>query len=161
MTKLRRLNLSFNKITKVEGLNNLQMLEFLELGKNFISSMDHLVSNASNRFCFLQELYLYSNQLMNVPLGLSYLQLKILNLNRNQELSHFSLGYCPLLETLSLSYCSFIQIKSLVGAPNLRELDISFNAIQSLDQFLNIIRNNRELRMIRYNDNPFSAGKEG
>jgi hypothetical protein len=59
------------------------MLEYLELGKNFISNMDHLVSNASNRFCFLTELYLYSNQLVNVPPGLSYIQLKVLNLNRN------------------------------------------------------------------------------
>ena len=73
LTKLRRLNLSFNKLTKIEGLNNLQLLENLELGKNFISTMDHLINNASNRFCYLQELYLYSNQLMNVPLGLSFL----------------------------------------------------------------------------------------
>ena len=123
--------------------------------------MDHMANNASNRFCFLQELYLYSNQLMNVPPGLSFLQLKILNFNRNQDLSHFSLGYAPLLETLSLSYCSFIQVKSLVGAPSLREFDISFNSIQSLEQLLNIIRSNRELRIIRYNDNPFSVGKEG
>jgi Leucine-rich repeat (LRR) protein len=47
------LNLSFNKLTKIEGLNNLQLLENLELGKNFISTMDHLINNASNRFCFL------------------------------------------------------------------------------------------------------------
>jgi hypothetical protein len=37
------------------------MLEYLELGKNFISNMDHLVNNPANRFCFLTELYLYSN----------------------------------------------------------------------------------------------------
>ena len=43
----------------------------------------------------------------------------------------------------------------------MRELDLSFNAIQSLDQFLNIARSNRELRVIRFNDNPFSNGKEG
>jgi|APCry1669190288_1035285.scaffolds.fasta_scaffold558185_1 Leucine-rich repeat (LRR) protein len=49
------------------------MLEYLELGKNFISNMDHLVNNLSNKFSFLTELYLYSNQLMNVPANLSYL----------------------------------------------------------------------------------------
>lgn len=61
LTRLRRLNLSFNKLTKLESLNSLQLLEYLELGKNFISSMDPLANNPSNRFCFLQELYLYSN----------------------------------------------------------------------------------------------------
>jgi len=34
LSKLRRLNLSFNRISKLEGLSNCQMLEFLELGKN-------------------------------------------------------------------------------------------------------------------------------
>jgi len=48
-------------LTKIEGLNSLQLLEYLELGKNFISQMDHLVNNPSNKFTFLQELYLYSN----------------------------------------------------------------------------------------------------
>lgn len=42
LTKLRRLNLSFNLITKLEGLSNCQMLEFLELGKNQILSVDAL-----------------------------------------------------------------------------------------------------------------------
>jgi Leucine-rich repeat (LRR) protein len=58
LTKLRRLNLSFNKITKLEGINNLQMLEFIELGKNFIPTMDGLIGL---RLPFLTELYLYSN----------------------------------------------------------------------------------------------------
>ncbi len=97
---------------------------------------------------------------MNVPPNLSYMQLKILNLNRNQDLSHFAMGYCPLLENLSLSYCSIIQVKSLIGAPNLREFDCSFNSVQSLDQLLNSMRGNRELRNLRFNDNSFSNNKD-
>ena len=72
LTKLRRLNLSFNKLTKIEGLNSLQMLEYLELGKNFISGMDGFANNPSNRFSMLTELYLYSNQFMNVPANMSF-----------------------------------------------------------------------------------------
>jgi Leucine-rich repeat (LRR) protein len=42
LTKLRRLNLSFNKITSIEShLVNLTYLEYLELGKNFISNIDN------------------------------------------------------------------------------------------------------------------------
>ena len=42
MTKLRRLNLSFNRIVKLEGLSNCQMLELIELGKNQIRNIDAL-----------------------------------------------------------------------------------------------------------------------
>jgi len=34
LTKLRTLNLSFNRITKLEGISTLQLLEMLELGRN-------------------------------------------------------------------------------------------------------------------------------
>lgn len=61
LTRLRRLNLSFNKLTKIEGLSSLQLLEYLELGKNFISGLEGLANNSANRFCLLSELYLYSN----------------------------------------------------------------------------------------------------
>lgn len=92
---------------------------------------------------------------MNVPTNMSFMQLKVLNLNRNQELSHFTFGYCPIMEILSLSYCSFIMVKSLIGCPNLREFDVSFNNIQNLEGFLNIVKDNHEIRIIRCNDNPF------
>ena len=100
LSRLRRLNLSFNKLTRVDGLSQLQLLEYLELGKNFISGLDGLANNTSNRFCLLSELYLYSNQLTAFPPNLSFALLKVLNLNRNQDLSQLALGYCPLLEIL-------------------------------------------------------------
>ena len=50
MVKLKSLNLSFNKITKIEGLQNVLMLEYLELGKNLISDVDAL---AMNKFAHL------------------------------------------------------------------------------------------------------------
>jgi Leucine-rich repeat (LRR) protein len=70
------------------------------------------------------------------------------------------MGYCPMLENLSLSYCSLIQVKSLVGAPNLREYDCSFNSVQSLEHLLNSLKNNHELRTLRFNDNTFSLNKD-
>ena len=50
LVKLKSLNFSFNKITKIEGLQNLLMLEVLELGKNHISDVDAL---AMNKFAHL------------------------------------------------------------------------------------------------------------
>jgi Leucine-rich repeat (LRR) protein len=40
--RLKDLNLSFNRITKIEGLQNNFMLEIIELGKNYISDVDAL-----------------------------------------------------------------------------------------------------------------------
>ena len=42
LSNLRNLNLSFNRLTKIEGITNLKMLEVLELGKNYISDTDAL-----------------------------------------------------------------------------------------------------------------------
>ena len=60
MGKMRRLNLSFNKLTEINErvLSNMTFLEYLELGKNFISSIDCL---PTHKLLMLQELYLYSN----------------------------------------------------------------------------------------------------
>ena len=126
LAKLRRLNLSFNQISKLEGLSNCQMLEFLELGKNQINNVDAL-QTAQNKFVYLSELYLYINKLRGFPRQLNLPQLKILNLNKNTDLRELELGYCPLLETLSASQCAIGQIHSLSGCQSLRELDISFN----------------------------------
>ncbi|CDW74934.1 adenylate cyclase [Stylonychia lemnae] len=158
LINLRRLNFSFNKLTSIEThLNNLTLIEYIELGKNFISNIDKF---PSHKLLFLNELYLYSNQLVQVPKSFSMPQLKILNLNRNQDLHQLSIGYCPLLEQISASYCSLVQIKQLTGCPSLRELDISFNSINSLEAFIQMIRNNINLRMIRFSDNPFSINKD-
>lgn len=81
LTKLRRLDLSFNQIKKLEGVSSLQMLEFLELGKNQIDSVDAL-NSPNNKLVFLTELYLYMNSIKSFP-KLSLPQLRSLNLNRN------------------------------------------------------------------------------
>eukprot|EP00347_Sterkiella_histriomuscorum_P018508 403345246 len=158
LTKLRRLNLSFNKVTKIDNhLNNLGFLEYLELGKNFISNIDNF---PQHKLLYLTELYIYSNQLVQLPKNFAMPQLKVLNLNRNQDLHQLSLGYNPLLEQLNASYCSLVQIKQLSGCPNLREFDVSFNSINSLEGFMQIINSCKQMRNLRFSDNPFSVNKE-
>jgi len=86
LQNLTILNLSFNNITKVSGLQNLKLLEVLELGKNYISDIDNLQTTA-NPLHFLQELYLYMNELRSCPPMLSFAQVKTLNFNSNPDLS--------------------------------------------------------------------------
>ena len=40
LVSLKVLNMSFNRITKIEGIQTLKKLEVLELGKNYISDCD-------------------------------------------------------------------------------------------------------------------------
>ena len=71
LTKLRKLDLSFNKIGKLEGTMTLHMLEIIELGKNLLTDADSIQS-PNNRLIFLTELYLYDNQLRALPKNLSF-----------------------------------------------------------------------------------------
>lgn len=155
LSNLRVLNLSFNRITKIEGLQNLKKLEVLELGKNYISDADALQS-PSNPLAYLRELYLYMNEIRTLPSKLSFPLLKILNLNRNTDLSRLDLYYCPFLEQLSASYCSITQVSCLLGCVNLQTVDLSFNQLPSLESFLAAHWPCGRLTVLTVNDNVFN-----
>ena len=70
MVNLRKLNLSFNKLTKVEGLSTLLLLEVLQLGKNLITNADML--QGPNPFSQLTELSLFINNIAKLPTNLSF-----------------------------------------------------------------------------------------
>lgn len=118
LTNLKVLNLSFNRLAKVEGIQNLKKLEVLELGKNYISDTDALQSNL-NPLAYLSELYLYMNEIRNLPRAICFPMLKTLNINRNADLKTIDLKFCPMLDTLSASYCGISSLPSMVGCPNI------------------------------------------
>ncbi len=65
------------------------------------------------------------------------------------------MGYCPLLESLSVSYCSLNEIGSMRGCPELAELDLSFNHIPSLKALIDCLPH-WNLTTLKFNDNLFS-----
>jgi Leucine-rich repeat (LRR) protein len=66
------------------------------------------------------------------------------------------MGYCPLLETLSVSYCSVNEVGPMSGCPSLSEIDLSFNHIPSLKTLVNCLPH-WNLTTLKFNDNLFSA----
>ena len=68
--------------------------------------------------------------------------LKVMNVNRNQDLAEVNLGYCPMLDTLSASYCSLKSIGDMASCPNLQQIDVSFNQIQTIECLLKAIYTN-------------------
>lgn len=99
---------------------------------------------------------MYINQIKRLPANLSFPQLKVLNLNRNQDLQTLHMGYLPLLETLSVSYCSVNQVGTMSGCPSLSEIDLSFNHIPSLKTLVDCLPH-WNLTTLKFNDNLFSA----
>lgn len=91
MTQLKRLNLSWNKISEIESENFADMTElnFLDLSHNQIELLE---SNAFSGLSELQELNLSHNLLKGLGTGVfdSLMNLKILNLsfNRLRELAN-------------------------------------------------------------------------
>jgi Leucine-rich repeat (LRR) protein len=98
------------------------------------------------------------NNIKSFPRNLSLPQLRLLNLNRNQELHALQIGYCPLLESLHVSYCSLTDLASLQLCPSLRDLDVSFNQIQTLPQILKALQwnNSVQFKSLNFNDNVFN-----
>lgn len=110
----------------------------------------------SNPFSQLTELSLFINNIAKLPTNLSFAQLKVLNLNRNQELSTLHLGFCPLLEQLAVASCNLNEIGHLKGCPQLTELDVSFNHLPSLKALVDCLPH-RNLTSLKFNDNLFSV----
>lgn len=155
LVELKTLNLSFNRITKIEGIQNLKKLEVLELGKNFISDTDALQSDL-NPLMMLSELYLYMNEIRSLPENMNFPLLKIANFNHNTDLERISLGYCPFLDTLTASYCKINQLGSLSGCPNLHQIDVSFNKLPTLESFVGPVAKCHNLQQLVFNDNVFN-----
>jgi|TARA_B110001450_G_C17427127_1_gene402328 Leucine-rich repeat (LRR) protein len=96
------------------------------------------------------------NEIRTLPQKLSFPMLKILNLNRNQDLAALSLDYCPFLEQVLASYCSIASLGDFAGCPNLQQLDISFNKIASLKTLLQCLFTNVKMVSMLLNDNVFN-----
>ncbi|KAI0126952.1 protein phosphatases PP1 regulatory subunit sds22 [Xylariales sp. AK1849] len=149
LTKLRTLDLSFNKvkhikhidhlteltdlffvsnkISKIEGLETLVNLRQIELGSNRIREIKNLDSLKN-----LEELWLAKNKITELKglSGLPKLRLLSIQSNRIKDLSPLRLA--PQLEELYISHNALENLDGLDGNPNLKVIDISNNMIQSL-----------------------------
>jgi len=71
-------------------------------------------------------------------------------------LQSLHLGYCPLLESLTVSFCSLNEIGSMKGCMSLQEVDVSFNHISQLKILVDSLPH-YNLTTFKFNDNLFSA----
>ena len=106
LTKLRKLFLVSNKITKIENVSHLKNLDMLELGDNRIRQIENL-DGLTN----LKELFLGKNKIT-----------KLANLDK-----------LPQLELISLQANRLIKIEGLEALVNLEQLYIADNGIEKIE----------------------------
>ena len=134
--KLQCLDLSYNKISRIEQLDSLTKLMSLELWSNQLTSFVGL-----DKLTNLQSLKLSSNRLMNTE-GLDKLtNLKSLELWGNQITSIVGLHKLTNLQSLELNSNQITSIVGLHKLTNLQSLILSSNqltSIEGLDELTNL-----------------------
>lgn len=148
---LRKLNLSFNKLTSLVGIDQLSQLRELLAYSCQLEDVSHLHSvnkleklylqhnriqslgNTLQSMNKLQELRLDKNKLTKAEYISSCVSLKKCNVAHNGLSSCDGIQGLQYLVELNLSNNHLKSITSLKGLPQLRELDISYNQLKSLD----------------------------
>ncbi|CAD8106373.1 unnamed protein product [Paramecium sonneborni] len=174
-------SLKGNKIQSINNLENLEFLKQLYLYKNQLKSIGNiskcvilemldLSSNQieiglnenpfRNNQC-LRKLILTKNKLQHLP-EMRLLMLNELYLNKNKLESLDGIVYLPSLQILQVQdnqlqtcYDTEYQISYI---PNIQQIDLSGNRIQSFGTIINFIRRCNQLKQINYLENPFLLG---
>ena len=125
---LKKLDLSYNQIRKLEGLERLTSLTELYLSGNQISKLEGL-----NALTSLTELYLLDNQIAKLE-GLDHLtSLTGLNLSGNQIAKLEGLASLTSLTRLDLSGNQIAKLEGLNALSSLTELYLLDNQIRKLE----------------------------
>jgi len=163
---LEHLDLSRNKIEKINNLRPLERLKKLNFRENsikHIENLDHMVN--------LRELDLSDNKIMIIQALYNLRRLEVLNLNNNQidkmegldrlkDLVILKLNRNPIekienildlrqLETLMLAKTKIKKIEGVNRLKNLRELNLALNQIRLIEN----LNENKLLKILNLNDN--------
>ncbi len=143
-TWLEHLDLSYNKISKIENLNQLVNLTRLFINHNEIGKIEGL-----EQLCKLKSLHIRSNQIKKIR-GLEKLKnLEILDCSSNQIFEIEDIGNLHKLKILSLNSNQIVKIKNITKLQKLQRLNLSLNQIKNIIklqkltnlQYLNLSQN--------------------
>jgi hypothetical protein len=157
LLKIVNLNLSYQGIEDLTGIENFRNLEVLNLYKNNINDVSRLKTLTN-----LRDLNLGGNRLVDLQAAhfdeLNHIELYSLNLDQNEsfdeggwhQLSDISLlENFPSLETLSLQDNAIKDFSPLITLQKLTSLDLAKNHVQDIS-FLHLSPN---LRHLNFRDN--------
>ncbi|KAL3679898.1 hypothetical protein R1sor_022854 [Riccia sorocarpa] len=140
---LREIYLSSNAIPRIEELDHLEELQILELGFNKVRKMDGL-----QKLTKLKELWLGRNRITSVNMcGLT--SLTRVSVQSNHLTSMRGFEACVLLEELYLSHNKIAEMEGLSSLTKLRILDVSSNKLETVKDLENL----KQLEDLWLNDN--------
>ena len=125
---LSNLNLSFNEITRIENLGNCTNLSVLNLEKNKISKIDFL-----NKLKNLNNLNLSGNLIGKIENVDKLSNLEILDISFNDIAILENLSELKNLTSLDMSHNKIARIEGLDKLINLKNLDFSENELQKIE----------------------------
>ena len=128
LPELQSLDLSLNRLTQIEGLGQLFNLQSLALGFNQLTRIEGLAQLTK-----LRSLYLWHNQLSHIE-GLEQLrELQSLLLWHNRLTRIEGLEQLPNLQSLNLRDNQLTSIEGLEQLPKLFSLDLGSNQLTSIE----------------------------
>ncbi|CAD8195509.1 unnamed protein product [Paramecium pentaurelia] len=156
---LKQLYLYKNQLKNIGNLSKCFILEILDLSSNQIEI--GLNENPLKNNQCLRKLILTKNKIQHLP-EMRLLLLNELYLNKNKLESLDGIVYLPSLQILQvqdnqLQTCYDTEY-SISYMPNIQQIDLSGNRIQSFGTIINFIQRCNELKQINYLENPFLLG---
>ncbi len=137
--ELKYLDLSSNQITDITGLSNLKNLEYLYLDNNNITTIPEL------NLPKLIEFWAYSNKINDISTFKDLTSIKSLNISNNQISNISHLAKLKKLEVLSVSNNRIIEISTLKTLKSLNTLDLSNNQIKDISALKYVLLKNELL----------------
>ena len=128
LPNLQQLDISSNKISKIERLDNLPSLQQLDISYNQISKLENLDNLPS-----LQQLDISSNKISKIERLDNLPSLQQLNISHNQITKLENLDKLPNLQELNISSNKITKLENLDGLPNLQQLELIGNQITKLE----------------------------
>lgn len=155
LTNLRYLNVDENRLATVQGLGRLRSLNVLSMRKQNVSRLAVL-----NQHIHARSLYLSSNAIPSLALPHSYHSVQDLEISHCglQELpNEFGVKF-PNLRTINLAFNALTDVRPLLNIPRLQVLHVSGNRLCRLRKTVATLARMQQLRRFDARDNPISLG---
>ena len=136
LINLKYLEASFNQITNLYPISNLDKLESINLRHNIISEIEPLT-----RLTQLYYLNLEGNQIQNISLLSEMKSLLVLDLSSNKVSDISSLRNLTRLNTLTLNNSHIEDVEPLANLRNMRSLELNNNRISDISPLHKIYNN--------------------
>ncbi|KAF1347970.1 hypothetical protein BDV97DRAFT_391262 [Delphinella strobiligena] len=155
LTNLRYLNVDENRLATVQGLERLRSLNVLSMRKQSVSRLAVLDQHIHAR-----SLYLSSNAIPSLALPHSYHSVQELEISHCglQELpNEFGVRF-PNLRMINLAFNALTDVRPLLNIPRLQVLHIPGNRLCRLRKTVATLARMQQLRRFDARDNPISLG---